>query len=431
MNKSGGKRIALVGAGGISFGPITMYGAIRASGLRGATLVLIDINPKGLEAARAAGERMNEQMGNPIRIETETDTARGVRNADYVMLSVAVARKRFWKQDYKIPRKYGSHQDMGECGGPGGLFHSLRSIKLVLEICKTLEQNAPDALLLNVTNPLPRVNLAIHRATSLNCIGDCPEYMFGLLRLSLFLGLPPAEINAKAAGLNHFTWFQEIRNARTGQNLYPALRRHVRLFPFMHEKLVQSCFAKYGLYPVSSDSHIGEYLPFTGPGSRSVSEIFPYHRFSAMETGLRGRITNLVAGGQLKLPMRFLPKSFESSILILEALASGATAEFDAVNFINKGYIPNLPDGYCVEVPAKAENGSLIPQSVPPLPDNVARLTRNQYEIHSLIVDSVIQCNPDLALEALIRDPLAPPSRSACKHLFDEMICLQRSKMPF
>jgi len=172
MDKGSGVKIALVGGGGVSFGPVTMYGAVRAPGLRGATIVLIDINEKGLESARAAGERLNAQMGNPVRIETETDTARGVRGADFVMLSVAVERKKYWKQDYAIPRKHGSHQDMGECGGPGGLFHSLRSIKLVLEICKTLEQNAPEALLLNVTNPLPRVNYAIHRATSLQCVGD-------------------------------------------------------------------------------------------------------------------------------------------------------------------------------------------------------------------------------------------------------------------
>ncbi|MFA6449825.1 MAG: hypothetical protein WCX65_10170 [bacterium] len=430
MNKEGA-RIALVGAGGISFGPITMYGAIRAPGLRGSTLVLIDINEKGLEAARAAGERMNAQMGNPIRIETYTDTARGVRGADFVMLSVAVDRKRFWKQDYEIPRKHGSHQDMGECGGPGGLFHSLRSVKLVLEICKTLEKNAPDALLLNVTNPLPRVNLAIHRATKLNCVGECPEYMFGKLRLSVFLGIPASEIDAKAAGMNHFTWFQEIRNAVTGEDLYPKLRRHVKLFPFMHGKLCLAYFEKYGLYPTSSDSHIGEYLPYTGRGTRSVSEVFPYHRFSGAETGLRSLITEEVASGRLKLPMRILPKSFEAGILVLEALATGASADFGALNFINDGFVPNLPDGYAVEVAARAEKGKLIPKKTAPLPAQLARLTNNQYEIHSLVVDSVMRHDPDLAYEALLRDPLAPRSGAACRRLFDEMLNLQKDKLPF
>jgi alpha-galactosidase len=309
MKKNGGTRIALVGAGGISFGPITLYGAVRAPGLRGATLVLIDVNEKGLELARAAGEHLNAQMGNPIRIETDTDTARGVQGADTIILSVAVNRKGHWTEDYEIPRKYGSLQDMGECGGPGGLFHSLRSINLALGICKTLEQNAPDALLLNVTNPLPRVNLAIHRATSLYCVGDCPEYMFGKLRLSGFLSRRAADIEAQASGLNHFTWFQDIRDARTGEDLYPALRKHVKRFPFLHGRLVRKCFEEYGLYPTSSDSHIGEYLPSSGPGTRSVSEVFPYHKFSAFETGLRRRVTAAVASGRLKLPMSILPKS--------------------------------------------------------------------------------------------------------------------------
>jgi len=434
MRKADGKdrvRIALVGAGGISFGPITVYGAIRAAGLRGATLVLIDINEKGLETARTAGERINAQMGNPIRIETDTDTARGVQGADFIMLSVAVGRKQYWKQDYEIPRKHGSRQDMGECGGPGGLFHSLRSVRLVLEICKTLEQNAPDALLLNVTNPLPRVNYAIHRATKLRCIGDCPEYMFGKSRLGVFLGKPADEIVAKAAGMNHFTWFYEIRDANTGENLYPALRKHVRTFPFLHGRLVKSCFDKYGLYPVSSDSHIGEYMPYTGPGTRSVSEVFPYHRFSAAETGLRSRITDAVASGRLKLPMRILPRSFEAGILILEALASGAEAEFGAVNFINDGLIPNLPDGYAVETDARATNGTLVPHPAPPLPEPIAHFIRRQYKIHSLIAESVINRDPAPAFEALLLDPLAPPSRADCRRIFDEMLKLQKNVLPF
>lgn len=431
MKKEGGVRIALVGAGGISFGPITLYGAVRALGLRGATLVLVDINEKGLETARAAGERMNEQMGNPIRIETETDTARGVRGADYIMLSVAVDRNKHWKEDYEIPRKYGSHQDMGENGGPGGLFHSLRSIKLVLGICEIIERNAPDALLLNVTNPLPRVNLAIHRATRLRCVGDCPEFMFGRMRLSVFLGLRADDIEPTASGLNHFTWWQDIRHARTGEDLYPRLRRHVKMLPFMHGRLVRAGFKKYGLYPVSSDSHIGEYLPWTGPGSRSVSELYPYRRFSEAETGLRRVIAAEVARGRLKMPMRILPRAFEASILILEALASGAAAEFGAVNFDNKSYIPNLPEGAVVEVPARAENGALIPRTVPPLPEPLAQVMREQYEIQSLIVDSALRRNPDLAFEALARDPLAPPSREACRRLFDEMLGLQKERLPF
>ncbi|HOX29281.1 MAG TPA: hypothetical protein PLQ76_09030, partial [bacterium] len=335
------------------------------------------------------------------------------------------------REDYEIPRKYGSKQDMGECGGPGGLFHALRSVNLVLGICKTIEENAPEALLLNVTNPLPRVNLAIHRAISLRCVGDCPEYLFGVMRLSLFLGRPVGEIRATAAGMNHFTWFQDIRDSRTGEDLYPALRRHVERFPFMHGRLGRRCFEEFGLYPVSSDSHIGEYLPSDGPGSRSVSEVFPYHEFSAFETGLRRLVTNAVAEGRLRLPMSILPKSFEMGILILEALASGAREEFGAANFINEGNIPNLPDGYAVETAALAEDGALVARNARPLPEPIAEAIRNQFEIHSLIADSVLGRDPAPAFEALLLDPLAPPSKDACRRLFDEMLAVQKHRLPF
>jgi len=425
-------RIALVGAGGASFGPVMTYETLRAEGLEGATLVMVDINEARLETARAAGQRMNEALGSPISIETETDTAKGIEGVDFIVLSVEVGRWAHWQNDYEIPRRHGSPQDMAENGGPGGLFHSLRTIKLVLEICSYIEERNPDAVLINVTNPLSRVNLAIDRATNIKTYGVCPEFQLGLLRLSAFFLVPPSKIAARASGMNHFCWFHELRHAETGKDLYPRLKAHVRMLPFMHGKLGRKYFEETGLYPVSSDSHIGEYLPYTGRNSRSVGKLMPYHQFSRIECSLRSRLTEWYARGRFDLPLDRLPASGEEGISIIEALATGEDAEFSAVNVPNREkYIPNLPDWAIVEVPARAAGGELVPEFMSPAHERLVGHMKLQYDIQSLIVDSVLEKDPAPAFEAFAADPLAPPTRAACRKAFDELVALQGDFLPF
>lgn len=421
------KRIALVGAGGMAFGPVMTYDAIRSEGFEGSTLVLVDINRKRLEAARAIADRLNEAMGCPLRIEAESDTERGVEGADFVMLSVEKGRWEGWTQDYEIPRKHGSTQVMGENGGPGGLFHSLRSIKLVLEICELIEKCSPDAFVVNLTNPMSRVTLAINRATKLKNIGLCHEFTGGLLRIAAALLIPPNKIQAKASGMNHFTWFYEITNADTGEDLYPKMIRHVRMFPLLHSPLVRRCALKYGCYPTSTDSHIGEYIPWVAD---VVKPIIPFHTFFEHEGELRETLTKWYGKGYFQLPVKMLPESGEEALPICEALATGASREFNAINVPNKGYIPNLPEGAIVEVPARSDGETLIPEEVPPVNEDLAEMMRTQYRIQEMIVDSALNRDPELAFEALVADPLSPPE-SACRAMFEEMTKLQKKQLPF
>jgi len=425
-----GPRIALVGAGGASFGPVMAYETVCAEGLAGATLVLVDINAPRLETAAAAARRMNESRGNPVNIETETDTARGVAAADYVLLSVEAGRWKYWKQDLEIPRGHGSLQDMGENGGPGGTFHALRTISLVLKICKLIEENAPHATLINVTNPLSRVCLAVHRATKINCIGLCPELMLCKLRLARCLFIPPEKIVVRAAGLNHFTWIFGLATEFGGHDLYPRLGRHVKSFPWMHGRLVREYYRGTGLYPVSSDSHIGEYLPHTGPRS-VLPQWFPYQQFSETECRMRVRLTELYAAGKFDIPWKILPRNIEGGIDIIEALETGKTAHFEAVNVPNRGCIPGLPEDVYVEVPARSENGKLLPEKMPPLPEPAARFARLQARIHNLTVDAVLNRDPAPALEAFSIDPLAPPTAEKCRKAFNELVKLQKDVLPF
>src|SRR5690606_26636095 len=100
------------------------------------------------------------------------------------------------REDYEIPNRYGATQITGENGGPGAVFHSLRSITNTLSICESIEQYAPDAFLVNLSNPMSRVTLAVNKATKVRNVGMCHEMPLGVRRLARRLKVKPGHIHA-------------------------------------------------------------------------------------------------------------------------------------------------------------------------------------------------------------------------------------------
>lgn len=428
MSKQGeGPRIALVGAGGMAFGPVMVLDAVRAKKIRGATLTLIDVDEKRLDICHNAAVRLNEGQGNPISIEKTTELDRGVAGADFVLTSAEFRRWEFWKIDYEVPRRHGSTQIMGENGGPGGVFHALRSIKNIIEICRVIEREAPDAYVLNLTNPMNPVTLAICRGTKLKNVGLCHELVGGRIRIAAILLMPVGKVHGEAFGMNHFTWFYKVEHRDTGEDLYPLIRRHFRFFGRLHEPLVRYTFKKYGLLTTSTDSHIGEYLPYASEVNRHN---FPYYRFFGAESKLRVVFTRAFGEGKFRLPVGMLPKSGELPFPIIEALWSGDRTHLPNVVVPNRGYTPNLPDGGMVEVAAYGSDAGIEPVVTPPMPEELAELIRVQHGIQGLIVDAALNGDRAAALEAVLRDPLSPPP-AAAREMFEEMCGLQEGYLPF
>ncbi|MFM7065137.1 MAG: alpha-glucosidase/alpha-galactosidase, partial [Actinomycetes bacterium] len=217
-------KITLVGAGGMSFGPAMVNDIVHTSRLAGARLVLHDVNAERLQRAFQFACKLNAAAGSPIVVEYSTDPEVALGGANFVISSAEFRRFESWRQDYEIPNKYGATQITGENGGPGAVFHSLRSIHNTLGICRSIEEYCPDAFLLNLSNPMSRVTLAINRGTTVRNVGMCHEMPGGVHRLSRRLRVSAKDVEAKASGINHFTFFTEFRNRRTGEDLLPRIR---------------------------------------------------------------------------------------------------------------------------------------------------------------------------------------------------------------
>ena len=222
--------IALVGAGSRSFGPETVRDVLLSEALtqHPIKLRLMDIVADRLSDIGCYAKSVAEKLGCNCDVSTTTALEAALDGAQFVVTAVEIERSRYWAQDYHIPRKYGFRQVFAENGGPGSLFHGLRAMKGMVHIARTMERICPDAILLNYTNPMHKVCDAITTLSNTRCIGLCHGVWMGMEQVSYILDKPVDEIEMEACGINHFTWFQTIRDRRTGEDLYPRLREAER-----------------------------------------------------------------------------------------------------------------------------------------------------------------------------------------------------------
>ena len=220
------KRIVLVGAGSAQFGYGTIGDILQSKVLEGSQIVLHDINPDTLAVVEQNGRAFIEAHGLPFSISATTNRAEAFKGADFIISSIEVGNRfELWEQDWRIPQQYGVQQVYGENGGPGGLFHSLRIIPPILEICADVMRICPEATVFNFSNPMSRICTTVHRAfPELKFIGMCHE--IGSLRnfLPRILGVPYEALEVRAGGLNHFSVVLSAKYRDSGQDAYADIR---------------------------------------------------------------------------------------------------------------------------------------------------------------------------------------------------------------
>ncbi len=308
----------------------------------------------------------------------------------------------------------------------------------MLGICADIERYCPEAFLINLTNPLSRVALAINTGTSVRNVSMCHEFAGGLARIAGLLRIPKAKIEAKASGINHFTFFTDIRRSDTGEDLYPRLRQlwRRRYFDYpapvtkaarqlakvplvqvaveqMYAPLVAHMFREYGLLPCSVDSHIGEYVPFAEEvaGWHPVPVYFHQGIGHSME-----RLITRYGNGESRVPMHRAGRSAEEVFPIIGAMWTDHHRPLNAVNVPNRGYVPNLPDGAIVEVPATVDGKGISPDTVPPILEPLAEFMRTQIELQELVVRAALTGDPEPAYRGAATGPAVTVRRGLVPH---------------
>lgn len=429
-------KVVLIGAGSASFGRGTLCDLFAArKALKGSTIALVDIDPRALRLMAQVAQRMNEATGKPFIIEATTDRREALLDAQFVIIAVAVKRNERWRLDFEIPLKHGVKQVLGENGGPGGLFHAMRNIPIILDICRDIEQLCPSALVLNFSNPEGRICLAANRYTDLQFVGLCHGIGMATAVVGQALDLPPDEIDPLAAGLNHFTWILELRHKATGRDLYPAFKRAmtktntntIGLGDYRFGiKLCRYLMEVFGYWPSPSDDHVGEYLSYAWEYCGLEGYDFDAADREAAES--RHQL-QLVASGKEPVDRLLEERSGEIAVSIIVGVL-GNTHQYElAVNVPNAGCISNLPSWAIVEVPATVDATGVHGLSVGPLPEPIAAMCRTQIAVIDRMVEAAVHGDRNAALEALLLDPVVNAASQA-EAILDEMLSVQKDFLP-
>jgi alpha-galactosidase len=424
-------KLVAIGIGSVIFGVDLLRDLFRLPEFRGAELWLVDVNPEALGRMTRLAERLNAAAGWSVDVRSTVDRPEALPGADFVVTSVAVDRLASWRTDHELALKHGFASVLSENGGPGGLSHTLRSVPLMVEIGCDIERLAPGALVLNYTNPENRVCLALRRHTTVRAIGLChsvAETIDGCARL---LGRDLTDIDVHAAGANHFTWFLSIRDARDGTDLMPEFRRRTMAGDPERDQLGRLLFERLGVHPAIDDDHIGEYLPWAADVIGTTG-----YDFDGLAERSRRAVATLEAWGSGERSVE--PLLAEPSG---EAMARhGAAAVVGDViarrtgrrpSFIlpNVGWIDNLPAESVVEVPGLVEDGVPGGVTVGSMPEPVAALIRHELSIQDLAVEAAVEGSRDLALQALLLDPVVNSARAA-ERFIDDVLRVHRPWLP-
>lgn len=452
-------KIAYVGAGSLQFGPVIVQDILMSDELTqgGLEIHLMDIEQTHLEHVLKHGSYVNEKLNRGAVLKASTVLDEAIKGADFVICALEKDRNVYWSQDFHIPRKYGFRQVYGENGGVGSLFHALRNFKPIMELADAMERLCPDALLLNFSNPEHKICEAVTRLSTIKTVGLCHGVFMGMEQISKLVDVPLYDLQTKACGMNHFTWFQEIKQRSTGLDLYPKLREIEKKGDWLaqwHElALGRILFRRFGQWPSPAANHYGEYLrwaeefvipqvqffydPYDGHPweNKQIPEgVYTVDRVNYQRPWVKDENKQLLPVGSTEEPeLENEDGTFKSSgeiaTLIMESIHTGKKQWLDAVNVTNKGAIPNLPDDMVVEVPAYVDASGIVPIKMEAMPEAIAATICLHGSIHKLLVEAYAEKSKDKLLQAILIEPTVDSYRNAIA-LCDEMLLLQKEVLP-
>lgn len=443
-------KIVLVGAGSAQFGHGTLGDIFCSKALYGSDIVLHDINPTTLDLVFRNAKAFIGEHRLDFNLTSTVDRKTAFSGADFIISSIEVGNRfQLWDEDWKVPMQYGIHQVYGENGGPGGIFHSLRIIPVILDIVRDAMEVCPEAYIFNYSNPMTAIVTAVKRAfPQARFIGLCHEIGWLTRWLPRMLGMKKEDLHFTAAGLNHFSCMLELKDTRSGADLYPDVLRKANDF-FLHEPgysdiyyeflrtgrivhsekldkessikpgrfewadraLVKFMLQNYNLLPITTDSHFGEYLSWAWDivDHRGILDFYDWYKASLT--------TNLEYEIKLETAERVIP--------IIEGIISDSGHEESAVNILNGGLIEDLPSWLAVEVPARVSAKGLIGVTLPAMPKGYLALLRNYAGVYDLTAEAVIHKKKSFVIQAILANPVVHQAHNV-EAMVDRMIDMQR-----
>jgi alpha-galactosidase len=411
--------ITLIGAGSHVFTRNLCNDILLTPALQESTITLMDIDPLRLAWARDLVQALIDRRGLKAKVNATTDRRESVMGADYVITTFQQGGLDAYALDIDIPRKYGVEQCVGDTLGPGGVFRSLRTIPVLLDLCDDLDELAPEALLLNYVNPMAANCWGVSAGTGRPFVGLCHSVQGTSEMLAKWAGAPYEEVNFVCAGINHQSFFLEFRQGK--EDIYPKIWEAIQNPTIYGSEPVRIDMMKYfGFFVTESSGHASEYVPYFRKTAKMIEdELVPLfkspddHWFDYSRTGgylrhcqkaaqsIEAEYKELMEGTQTLDNQR----SHEYGSAIIEAMETNRPAKVNG-NVPNFGLITNLPEGCTVEVPCLVDASGIQPTVIGDLPPQLAALNRTAINVQELIVEAALSNNKDAVYHAVMLDPL-------------------------
>lgn len=445
-------RIVFIGAGSTVFARNLMGDILSFPELSSSTIVLHDINEERLRTSEIVGHKIIETLGVQAKIEATTDRRAALAGANYVITMFQVGGyKPSTVIDFEIPKKYGLEQTIADTLGVGGIMRGLRTIPVILDICRDMEELCPDALLLNYVNPMSMLCWAISRSSTIKTIGLCHSVQHTAHQLADDLGIDADTVEFRCAGINHMAFYLDFqqRQGKDLVDLYPRIAERATVFPMptrgdversdggfdgLSDAVRYEMFKRLGYFVTESSEHFSEYVPwFIKSGRSDLLDKFgipldEYPRrcerqIEGWET-LRTRLENPEARVRVV-------QSMEYGSGIIHSMETGQSRVVYG-NVPNKGIITNLPDDCCVEVPCVVDASGITPTHIGALPLHLAALMQTNINVQSLTVEAALTGKREHVYHAAMFDPhtAAELDLDQIWALVDELLAAHRGMVP-
>ncbi len=403
-------KITFMGAGSTVFAKNVLGDSMMTPSLEESVIALYDIDPQRLEESYLMLTAISNNLGNKARIEKYCGVENrkdALRGANYVVNAIQVGGyEPCTVTDFEIPKKYGLRQTIADTLGIGGIFRALRTIPVMIDFARDMEEVCPDAWFLNYTNPMAMLTGALLLHTGIKTVGLCHSVQVCAKSLFETLGMEnDPDVQTKIAGINHMAWLLEI--TKDGRDLYPELKAKAAALTGKHANMVRlEIMKRFGYYVTESSEHNAEYMPFL------IKDKYPelIDRFSIPLDEYPRRCIRQIADWEHRRdeltrdPHLSHVRTQEYASYIMEAMETNRPYKIGG-NVLNTGLITNLPRNACVEVPCLVDASGVTPCYIGDLPEQCAALNRSNINVQLLTIEAAMTRRKDKIYQAAMMDP--------------------------
>ena len=400
-------KITFIGAGSTVFARNLLGDILTFPELAGSEIALHDIDEERLRTSEVVAGRVAQTLAAQPTITATTDRRRALDGADYAICMIQVGGYRpATVTDFEIPKRYGLRQTIADTLGIGGIMRGLRTIPVLLEMCRDMEALCPDVLFLNYVNPMAINCWALARASTIKTVGLCHSVPHTAGLLARDLGIPAEEVEYLVAGINHMAFF--LKFERAGQDLYPLLHKVIAEGRVPDDNRVRyEMLRRLGYFVTESSEHFAEYVPWFIKRDRPdlIEEynipLDEYIRRCEVQITEWETLRETLEESGEPLPVK---PSGEYGPQIIHSVETGTPRTIYG-NVRNGGLIANLPAKCVVEVPCLVDGNGVQPTRVGSLPPQLAGLIQTNINVQRLTVEAALTGRREYVYHAAMLDP--------------------------